>query len=241
MLLNAVFYGALLALMATTVLSAGLAMTRASVHRIAQRYVASAYQAAQANVQLALASDMQSGGLPSPMPSPSPASARCVNASCTFKSTTAVAYTMVASATPSAACDPAQTNCAIAEEQNPYIGEGRLTARISVTITDSNQHPLAARTGDVTFRTLRRAPYAVAAGFRDEGFDDVASGNASGDDGGVTPATPNPCASAGPGTSDDTTIRVAYRNSVTNACSDGSILQSQSYTQQQNGAAGWSP
>jgi hypothetical protein len=81
---------------------------------------------------------------------------------------------------------------------------------------------LATRDSDVTLRTMISPPYVAIAGARDATFDDVATGNLLGDDGGKPPATANPCAAGSPGSSDDTVVRVAYKNAQTGACSDGS-------------------
>jgi hypothetical protein len=121
------------------------------------------------------------------------------------------------------------------------VSEDRIAARITVTVTDAQKNPIMTRSADVTFKLLRVAPYAVAASFRDGSFDGLATAAAAGDDGGVAPATPNPCASAAAGSSDDTAIRVAYRNVQSNACTDGSAWRTASYSQSSSAPAGWSP
>jgi hypothetical protein len=100
---------------------------------------------------------------------------------------------------------------------------------------------VATRSTDVVLRTIATAPYVIIAGARDGSFDDIASSNAAGDDGGVPPATPDPCGSAAPGVADDTSIRVAYRNATTNACSNGSKWRSSSYNVSGSSPTGWSP
>jgi hypothetical protein len=97
------------------------------------------------------------------------------------------------------------------------------------------------RSTDVVLRTIATPPYVIVGGARDGSFDDIASSNAAGDDGGVPPATPDPCGTAAPGIADGTSIRVAYQNAATNACSDGSTWRSSSYNVSTSSTAGWSP
>ncbi|HZT12014.1 MAG TPA: hypothetical protein VFA29_04400 [Candidatus Baltobacteraceae bacterium] len=238
MLVNALFCTALLALTAGAMLSAGMAMTRATVHRLAGAYAASGYQQALQSVTDQLAAEMENGGLPSPMPTPSPPPKQCADRGCRFWVTESVQFTTIAAPAAEPSCDGTQPNCATAQT-NAYIAEGRATARIWVVVGDSSGGTLASKSGDVTFRTLHRAPYAVVADARDGSFDGTARGSAPGDDGGIGPATPDPCASSSPGTSDDTLIRVAYRNVQTDACSNAGTFSAQAYSQAPSSPAGW--
>jgi len=238
MLSNALFCTALLALTASAVLSAGLAMTRATVHRLAGAYAASGYQQAMQSVTDQLSAAMQNGGLPSPLPSPPPPAKQCADPACRLWVTQSVRFTTIAAPTSAPACDGTQPNCATAQS-NAYVAEGRATARIAVVVGDAAGDTLASKSGDVTFRTLHRAPYAVVADARDGSFDGTAAGSAPGDDGGISPATPDPCASSAAGASDDTQIRVAYRNAQTGACSNGSTFSAQPYSQATGSPAGW--
>lgn len=240
MLSGALFYVALIALVAATILSTGLAMTRMTITRMMQPYVAAGYERAAASLQQTIAADMQAGGIPSPAPTFAPLSPTCANASCTYLTSETIALTQTGPSTSGVTCDPAQTNCAPNVQANAYIAEGRVTARITVNVQDRSGAVLAERAGDVVLRTFKVAPYASIAGSRDGTFDDVTASHAAGDDGGAPPATPNPCASASAGIADNTTVRVAYRNQATSACVDGSSWSNSSYSQ---GAApgGWSP
>ena len=242
MLANAIFSATLLAFVALSFLSAGFAMTRAGIHRLAETYVASGYQTGTRSLQRVLAADMQGGGLPSPMPAISALPLACADPSCRYFTGESIAYTSTTfSPSPGATCDPSQSNCAQNEQANSYVAEDRIAARVTVTVADAQKNPIVTRSGDVTFRLLRVAPYAVVASFRDGSFDGLATDGATGDDGGVAPATPNPCASGAAGSSDDTAIRVAYRNVQSNACSDGSAWRTASYSQGSSAPAGWSP
>lgn len=229
MLAGALFYVALIALAATTILSAGIAMTRATIVRASQPYLAAGYQRALTSLQQQIAAAMQSGGIPNPAPSVTPIPASCANPSCTYKTAATIALAQSAAPTPGPSCDPAQSSCALNVQTNAYVAESRVTAIITVTLTDAAGSTIAQRSGTAVLRTLDAPPYVAIAGSREAAFDDVTGGHALGDDGGVPPVTPNPCASAPPGVSDDTTVRVAYRNVVTSACSDGSAWADGSY------------
>ncbi len=243
MLANALFYVALVAVVATTFLSAGLAMTHVTVHRLSQTYVNAGYQRAVSTLQQTLTSDMQNGGLPNPLPSFTPMPASCVDSShpCKYWSAQTIAFTQTSTPAPVGACDGSQSACAANEQANAYINESRVTARISVTISAADGTLLTARTADVVMRTMNIPPYVVLAGTRDGSFDDLASAHGIGDDGGTAPATPNPCSGGVPGTADDTVVRVAYRNQSTNACSDGSSWRAATYSSASGAPSGWSP
>ncbi len=242
MLANALFYVALLAIAAMTFLSAGLAMTRMTASRIAQTYLAAGYQRAVNSLQQTIGAQIQSAGSANPMPVFTPLPPACAGTGNTCAYETAATITFPGSTpAPSASCDPSQSNCAANEQANAYINESRLPARITVTVTTRDGMQLATRTSDVILRTTATPPYAIVAGARDGSFGDIASSHAAGDDGGAPAATPNPCNTAIPGTADDTTIRVAYQNAVTNACSDGSSWRSSPYTVSGAAASGWSP
>lgn len=243
MLANSLFYAGLLAAIAMTFLSAGLAMTRMSAARLAQFYLPAGYQRAAATLQQTLAAQIQSGGLPDPLPTFTPLPPACVDASsaCAYRTSATIEFTQAARPSSVTACDPSsQGSCAGNEQANPYVNESRLPARIAVTVTTAAGVTVAQRTSDIVLRTIDTAPYVILAGARDGSFDGSAS---SGDDGGALPATPNPCApaSASGSSGDDTVIRVAYRNAATGACSDGSVWRSSSYAIRGSNAAGWSP
>lgn len=229
MLLNAVFFIALLATAAAGFLSAGLAMTRVAAIRGAQVYVNQSYQRASAAAQDTLARYMSSGGIPDPAPSMTPLPPACADARCAF-TTSANVQLIALPQTASAACDTSQSSCAQNEEANPYVDERRYAARITAVVRDAGGTVVAQRSDDLLLRTIAQPPYAVPAGARDGSFDGIAASQAAGDDGGAAPATPSPCGQVSTGMSESTQIRVAYRNAVTSACSDGSAWRSGSYT-----------
>jgi len=243
MLANALFYVALVTVVATTFLSAGLAMTRATIHRLSQTYVAAGYQRAASVLQQRLADDLQNGVLPNPLPTFTPLPATCVDTAvpCRYETSETIVLTQTTAPSAGAGCDPAQTNCASNEQANAYVNENRIAARISVAVTASDGTLLTTRTGDVVLRTMNTPPYVIVTGARDGSFDNLASASSVGDDGGLPAATPNPCAAAAAGTLDDTVVRVAYSNRVTNACTNGSTWRTSSYNSSSSAASGWSP
>ena len=241
MLANALFCTIVLALAASAILSGGLAMTRAAIQRNAATFVAVGYDRAIQSLQNTLQTDMQNGGLPSPLPTVSPLPPQCADSECRYSTSERIQFTTKQLSAPAASCDRTQTNCASAEEGNAYVDESRVTARVTVTVSDASGTALVTKSSDATFRTLHRAPYVTTAGSRDGSFDGAGTDASSGDDGGVTAGSPDPCATASAGVSDDTTIRVQYRDTQNSACSDGSALRSQSYSQSPGSPAGWSP
>lgn len=239
MLAGALAYVALIAIVAATILSAGMAMTRLSIERMTLPYFSSGYQRAAAALEQTVADDMWRGGIPYPAPSFMPIPAACANSACTYLTAETIMLTQTAPATPGPACDTSQTNCAPNVQTNGYVAEGRLTAQITVHILNAQGYSIAARTGTVVLRTFESPPYVAIAGARDGAFDNVLSAANAGDDGGAPPATPNPCASAS-SVSDDTAVRVEYRNKDTNACTDGSAWANSSYSVR-GASPGWSP
>jgi hypothetical protein len=236
MLAGVIFYVALIALVATTILSAGLAMTRMTVTRMAQPFIAAGYQRALNSLQQTIAADVQSG-VPFPTPTFAPLGPACANAACTYTTTETIALAQSASPTPGPSCDPGQTNCALNVQTNAYVSESRLSAVVTVTVSDARGAVIATRSLTAALRTFDAPPYVALAGAGESAFDDAGS-RAIGDDGGAAPATPNPCASASAGVADDTSVRVAYRNEKTAACSDGSTWGNASYSSGA-GASGW--
>ncbi|HET9393049.1 MAG TPA: hypothetical protein VFO29_06000 [Candidatus Rubrimentiphilum sp.] len=211
MLVNALVCVALIALAATTILSAGLVTTRVSVHRLAQTYLSQGYQRAVDTLETNIAAYAQAGSIPSPLPTFTPLPPLCADANppCAFTSTATITLSR-GNATASN------------QEANAYVAEDRLAAHISVAVRAPDGTLLATRDNDLTLRTMLSPPYVAIAGARDATFDDVAFGNLVGDDGGKPPATANPCAAGAAGSSDDTVVRVAYKNAQTGACTDGS-------------------
>jgi len=169
------------------------------------------YQRAVHALETNVATYAQAGAIPSPLPVFTPLPAACADANppCAFTSTATIS--LVRSDAP-----------ASNQEANAYVSESRVTAHISISVRAADGTLLATRDNDVTLRTMLSPPYVALSGARDATFDDVVTGNLLGDDGGRPPATANPCAAATAGSSDDTVVRVAYKNAETGACSDGS-------------------
>ncbi|HET9095490.1 MAG TPA: hypothetical protein VFN37_02415 [Candidatus Baltobacteraceae bacterium] len=239
MLAGILAYVALIAIAAATILSAGMAMTRMSIERMTRPYFSSGYERAAAALEQSVAADMQRGGIPYPAPSFTPIPAACANSACTYLTAETIMLTQTAPATPGPACDSSQTNCAPNVQTNSYVAEGRVSAQITVNVLNAQGYSIAARTGTVVLRTFDSPPYVAIAGARDGAFDNVLSAANAGDDGGAPPATPNPCASAS-SISDDTAVRVEYRNKDTSACMDGSAWGDSSYSTHV-APTGWSP
>ncbi|HET6895982.1 MAG TPA: hypothetical protein VFH72_11430 [Candidatus Baltobacteraceae bacterium] len=238
MLAGTLYYIALIALVATTILSASLAMTRMAVARMAQPYIAAGYQRALTSLQESIAAEMRSGGMPNPLPTFAPLPSTCANATCTYTATETIALTDSSEPTPGPSCDPSQTNCAANVQTNAYVAESRVTALITVTLKDQAGSIVATKTGTSVLRTFDAPPYVAVAGSREGNFDEATSARTAGDDGGTAAATPNPCVSALPGTTDDTSVRVAYRNAKTSACTDGSSWGNSSYSMH-GSSSGW--
>lgn len=237
MLANALFYVALIALAASTFLSAGLAMARISTARLAQSALSAGYQHAASVLQQQLANALASGEPPEALPSFTPLPAQCAGGGnpCRYQTTETIAIAPISTAP---TCDPAATNCAIDEEANPYVNERRVAARITVAVTGASGELLVTRSQELILRTFSTPPYVAPAGARDGSFDDAPAGRAAGDDGGAPPATPNPC--AGAASAGGTAVRVAYQNAVTGACSDGSGWRNGSYSSG-GSTPGWPP
>ena len=239
MLAGVLAYVALIALVAMTILCAGMAMTRMTVERMIRPYIAAGYQRAATSLEQTIAAGMQRGGVPYPAPVFTPLPAVCANATCTYTTTESITLTQTAAATPGPACDASATNCAPNVQTNSYVAEGRVTALITVNVLDTQGNAVATRTGTIVLRTFTAPPYVAVAGSRDGTFDDVMGANSPGDDGGAPPATPNPCAASASSVY-DTTVRVEYRNKATNACTDGSAWADSSYSARSS-SGGWSP
>jgi len=223
-LFNALAAIALIALLASTVLSCGLAMTRATFTRFAQLSVLTGTQAGVSALRTELDRDLRAGGIPSPLPTFAPVATSCAG-SCRFITTAhieIVGYWPQRALAPK--CGVTPSNCAIDEERNPFVREGRLAARIAVEVSAPDGAIVAARTSEMIFRLFHEPPYLATAGQRDVSIDAIAPGSLSGDDGSKT-----------------TRVRVLIRNATTNAVSDASSWESQPYAPASDRPTGWSP
>ncbi len=229
MLANALAGVALIALAANTILSAGLISERIAVRHAAQTYLNREYQRATQALISEIEPFARGGSFADPMPSFTFAPA-CVDerSPCGFLGSARVSARVADSDSP-APCESAAP-CANNEQTNVYVAERRVAAEISVTVQAGDGSVLATREDDVTLRAFSSPPYVAIAGARDRTSDAILVSAQPGEDAGRPPATANPCATASPGTSDDTVARAAYENAETGACSDASAWRSAGYS-----------
>lgn len=230
MLVNALSYLCVAAVVAVSVLGAGFSAARIAQRSYAQAFLPAAMAQARSAFISEVAAQIRTTGSAAGLAA-SATAPHCINSACTILVTAQMQPVQTASA-PAAVCDPAQSDCAANTQTNAYVAEGRVAARITVNIALQGGTVLASRAQDVVARTTQTPPYAAIAG--DAPAD-------AGDDGGAAPATPNPCASAAAGSSSDTQVRVQYRNAVTSACTDASTWSDAAYAQPPGAHAGWRP
>lgn len=201
----------LIAFVVSTILSAGLLHARMTVHRVAESYLNQGTQRAVDALLGALGNYESARSPQGALPSIAPLPPVCVDNSTPCRFTTEADITFESPA-------PSYNR-----QTNPYINEDRVGAQITATVRASDGSPLASRASHLILRVTTSPPYVAIAGARDQTFGNVAPAGQTGDDGGLPPATPNPCSSTTQGTADDTVVRVAYQNAQTGACTDGSI------------------
>ncbi len=221
MLLRALFVSFACIVVAQTMLQAAAALALTALHRQSIAAASSAFVDATQRAQAYIANAIvQNAPLSGAVPSPEPTCVVSGDAGCTL-----VAHETIVVATPEpTACPPAA--CYGYVQSNDAVGEGRAVATIAASISDAAGEQLAARGGSVVFRTLRVAPYAVAAGATDATLDDGESG--AGDTGGITA-----------GVSSGTLIEVVYRNAAS-----GALMPANVWTGLAPGSAppsAWSP
>ena len=228
MVLNALFYVLLLAVLTFAVLGTGLNAARIAVREHAKSAFAAGFARADAVLIQTVGAQLRSSGSVSPLPSFTPLPAECTDGACTGTLSETIAVTQIAAPSPVPSCDPAVSQCATNVQTNPFVNESRIAARITVTLAAANGAAIATRSAGVIVRTMQTPPYAAIAG-------------SLGDDGGAAPATPNPCAAWVAGSSADTQVRVQYRNIAGAGCSDASSWSAASYSSVPDSPAGWSP
>ncbi|MDQ2872394.1 MAG: hypothetical protein M3R35_04615 [Candidatus Eremiobacteraeota bacterium] len=239
MFANALFVIAIISLTVTSVLTAGLAMTRASIARTAQNYLAAGYERSALATRDTIAGALRSGAIDAralaPLPVLVPAPRACANAAspCSFFTDARATFINTVDVAPVSVtgppCDGTTTNCGANLESNTAVNEGRIAARITVDVTAPDGTLLATRTKTAIFRTFAVPPYVTIAGSRDATFE---AGNASeGDDGGLMPQS----------SADETVVRVRYHNDATGAVSDGSRWQQQGWSNGSAATGTWSP
>ncbi len=256
MLANALVLALVVVLAGGAILESGAAMARVATHLAAERYTQAGYERGLSALESSVANDIARGADPrtGPFAQPSAPAPQCAvpGAPCSIELRESLAITtlapVAASPAPAASCDPAAPNCAEDLDENGGVREGRVSGAIAISVTGADGSTLLARVRTVTLRTFAVAPYAAITGTRDGSIDDAARATSEGDDGGIAPptgpasacATPVPTASGAPNAA-DTLIRIAYVNAASNACTDGTQMESGPW---QNGNAQspqWSP
>lgn len=230
MLAPALLSLALIAVVVSTIAGAEVAAVRTEIQRLALTYVAATRERAIDVLQQQLSAGAQTGS-PFPLPTFAPLVPECADGPpCAYMGSATIALTSDdASGTPVQSCAAAAMRCAANEETDAYAKESRAVAVIVVTISGADGSVLVRRASDLVIRFVSVPPYALVGGAREGAFDDVVAADAAGDDGGLPPATPNPCAGSTPGRSDDTVVRVALVNAQSGACADGSSWRSVTY------------
>lgn len=220
MLLNAAFACVLMAIVAGAFLCSGLAVTRAVIHHGAQQALIVGYQRGRSAVMQALASAAQDAVPLQAIPAIAPMAAQCVDTedSCRYRAAETILFTGYAS-DPEHSCS-SQNSCLRSEQQNPYVGEGRIRARISVIVTGRGGEQLASQSSVLLLRTLHTPPYVVVSGARDIRLDAAGEPLQTGDDGGVR-ASFDPCGTPPSDTPGDTAVHVVYRRTSDGHCTSG--------------------
>ena len=217
MLLRTLFIIALFAVVAETIVHGVHALAQIALRRSAATGLQRQFESATTAARQSLAAAVEAGGDPQNLTPAAPApSATCILAAangCAVDGRATISFT--AGALPSAApC--ASGACTIYVQDNDAVDEGRVRATIAAQALAPNGAVLASRSGSVTFRTFRVAPYAALAGSLDGSLDRLA-GSGDGDDGG---AVPN---GAAPGS----LIDVIYENRATKKSMPANVWHSQ--------------
>jgi hypothetical protein len=225
-LLRALFVVALLTALGATIVHAAATLADARVHRRATLAIDRAVAAALAAVQSAAAVQIQAGADPRALrleiPSVAASCAVYVASMCALTVTTTIDAT--ADSTPSES--PCAPLCAVDEQGNDAIAEGRTSVRIRVVAAGSDGTTVAMRDRYALFRVWKLAPYVALAGTRDVSTDAIANGYSEGDDAGY-PAV--------------TTVGVRYVNARTGASIDGDAWTSRGWSNSNAGATDWDP
>lgn len=200
MLLRVIFLTMAIAVLGETLLHAAATLALAAFHRQGAAVARIAFVDAAQLAQGAIATALASGATPpATIPAPTPFCALSNGATCAM-----IARTTIALTTPAPAPCPSD-DCGAYLQGNDAIEEGRLAVAIDAVVTNAVGDTIAVRSGDVIFRTLRIAPYAIPAGSLDATLDDFPG--SVGDAGGMAPFS----------SSSGTLIDVVYRNAVNGA------------------------
>jgi hypothetical protein len=231
MLLRSLFVLLLFFALAETMVHGAHALAQVILRRAAASAVHDALTTATFAAQGAIAAAIAAGADPRSVTpiAPSP-SATCVasgQAGCAIEAGAAVRFAAIAQATPMAC---ASDGCAVYEQGNDAVAEGRIGATLSAQAFSPSGAVLARRTQTVVFRTWRVAPYAALSGSAD-GSLGAFNASAAGADAGEVPA----------GTAPGTLIDVLYQNRATGATLPANVWHPQADGSALNAPPAWSP
>ena len=217
MLLRSLFVLALVGTLAETLVHGVHALAGSVFRGRAELAVQDEIASAATTARTVLVLAIEAGGDPRALdPSPPPPSMECrlyVRRGCALEGSATMSFSLPPPATPSP-CPGG--SCSVYEQENDAVEEGRVTVTIAAQAKATGGAVLAARTAQLTFRTLRLPPYAVLAGQADASAAPPGH-TAAGDDAG---AAPN---GAAPGT----LIDVLYENAVTGSTIPANVWQAQ--------------
>lgn len=229
MLLRSLFVLALVGALAEVMVHGVHALAGSVLRRRAELAVHDEIASATTAARAALVRAIEAGGDPRALdPSAPPPSTDCrlyLRRGCALEGSARISFSLPPAAMPSPC--PAGS-CSVYEQENNAVEEGRVTVTIAAQAKSVDGAVLAARSAELTFRTLRLPPYAALAGQADASA--APPVRTAGDDAG---AAPN---GAAPGT----LIDVLYENAVTGSTIPANVW----HTQVQSPAAtrpAWSP
>lgn len=169
MLLPIVFLLALMLTLATALLESGLAATKIALHASVASYSAVAVAGGVADFTASLAAFVRQNGTRGPWPAaashvfPAPlCDAATAGSQCALFSTIDATIT-----DPSAPITSGRRRDAASNLQTSVIGERRLSAVVTATISAPNGTILGTRTRLLTYRVFEAPPYAIVSGSQD--------------------------------------------------------------------------
>lgn len=221
MLLRTLFVAILLTALAESIVHGVHALAQSALHRQALAAVHDEVLSGTTLARGAIARAIDEGADPRrvvpAMPSPSTQCRMHVEGACAIEGTARITFDSPAQGGGSSPSPCPNDACAIYEQENDAVTEGRAAATIAAEALGPEGAVLAARTSRVTFRTMRVPPFAVPVGHADGSAADAGNALQAGDDGGFAGGT------AGPGT----LIDVIYRNAATGAAIPANVWRSQ--------------
>lgn len=230
MLVRSIFCIALLCALGSVVVRAVATLADARMHRAASVAAQRAFSSATAQIRARIAAQIQAGSDPRSISlqgfdvAPACTASDAAHA-CALSAVASVASTLAGGigSTSAATCPPP---CAANVQENDSVDEGRISARVHVTVSAADGTIYARRDRYAIFRTMRVAPYAQLGGTRDASDATISAGSAEGDDGGIPDAT---------------TANVRYVNARTGATLDGNAWATRSWSNGDAVPSGWAP